>query len=142
MTFKDKLRGLRLDHNLSQEELGKKIGVSGSSIGFWETGKRSPKIKQVVKIAEVFGIPWEELMDDYLSYGHIFRHDPEETIMRIYRMLNEEGKNALMSYAQFLANNPLYGNGEGSMRDAFLYDGAKDQKTLEELTDEEKERLL
>lgn len=141
MTFEQKLKGLRLAHNLSQEQLGKKIGVSAASIGFWENGKRSPKIKQVIKIAHVFGVEWQDLMGDYLSYGRIFRNDPEESIMAVYKQLNEEGQQMLMSYAQFLLNNPMYGTGTTSMRDAFLYDGAKDQKALEDLTENEKVTL-
>lgn len=136
MTFEQKLKGLRLEHKLSQEELAKRIGVSAASIGFWENGKRSPKIKQVIKMAHVFGVEWQDLMGDYLSYGRIFRNDPEESIVAVFKQLNNEGQQMLMSYAQFLLNNPMYGNGTTSMKDAFLYDGARNQKTLEDIIEE------
>lgn len=110
MTVEQKIKKLRLEHKLSQEDLAKKIGVSAASIGFWENGKRSPKIKQVIKMAHVFGVEWQDLAGDYLSYGRIFRNDPEENIVAIYNQLSEEGQQMLMSYAQFLLNNSAYGD--------------------------------
>lgn len=38
-TFVSKLRKAL---GLSQEELGKRVGVSGSSVSLWEDGKRNP----------------------------------------------------------------------------------------------------
>ncbi|MFZ5770512.1 MAG: helix-turn-helix domain-containing protein [Thermodesulfobacteriota bacterium] len=34
---------LRLQHGISQEELGKWLGVSGTTIGRWESGQSSPR---------------------------------------------------------------------------------------------------
>lgn len=143
MRFSDKIKNLRAEHHLSQIAFAKKIGVSKSLVAFWEVNKRDPRLEQVMNIGRIFNIDWTTLLDDeLLNYEPKMRRDEEQSLLNAYRNLNEEGKRTLLTFAQSLVYNPLYGNGEGSMRDAFLYDGAKDQKTLEELTDEEKERLL
>ena len=142
MKFQQKLRMKRTERKMSQEELAVKVGTSKSAISFWENGLRSPKIEQVMKIANVFGIDWVELMDDdRMGSFAPMTMNQEQSLIDAYRNLNEEGKRMLLTFAQSLVYNPLYGNGEGSMKDAFLYDGAKNQKALEDLTENEKAAL-
>lgn len=43
MDFKDKLKELRKQSNLSQEELAERIGVSRQAITKWETGVSQTK---------------------------------------------------------------------------------------------------
>ena len=140
MRFSDKLKNLRAKHSLSQEEMAKRIGMSPSAISSWENNVRSPKIGQIMKIAKAFNMNWLDLVDDKEHY--LFsRKNEEQTLIDSYKSLNEEGKRMLLTFAQSLVYNPLYGNGEGSIKDAFLYDGAKNQKALEDLTEEEKVTL-
>lgn len=51
-----KLRLLREEHNLSQIELAKKVGITERTIYNYETNDRIPKIDVVTKIAHVFGV--------------------------------------------------------------------------------------
>ena len=137
MKFQQKLRMKRTERKMSQEELAVKVGTSKSAISFWENGLRSPKIEQVMKIANVFGIDWVELMDDdRMGSFAPMTMNQEQSLIDAYRNLNEEGKRMLLTFAQSLVYNPLYGNGEGSMKDAYLYDGARNQKTLEDIIEE------
>lgn len=140
MRLQDKLKNLRLKNHLSQEGMAKKTGHSATSIGYWETGKRIPKVGQLIKIAQAFGMEWYELLDDDAPVYSTIRDD-EHVLINSFRQLNDEGKNMLVAFAQSLVYNPLYGPGEGSMKEAMLYDGAKNQKTIEEMTAEELRRL-
>lgn len=57
MEFKDILKELRLSHNLTQEELGKLVGLQKSAIYKYETGLLSdPKRSLIAKLAEVFDV--------------------------------------------------------------------------------------
>ena len=139
MKFSDKIEKLRKEQGLSQVGLAKKAGVSKSVVGFWELDQRSPKIGQVVKVAKALGVEWETLLDDdILDYrpNAVLVKDDVQTLTDSYNSLNDEGKRMLLTFAQSLVYNPLYGNGEGSMKDAFLYDGARSQKTLEDIIEE------
>lgn len=142
MKFSEKIKKLRKEQGLSQVGLAKKAGVSKSVVGFWELDQRSPKIGQVVKVAKALGVEWELLLDDdMIEYEPTLKNE-EQSLIDAFRNLNEEGKQTLLTFAQSLVYNPLYGNGEGSIKDAYLYDGAKDQKVLEDLTEKERVALL
>ena len=63
MLFKEKLKQLRKEANLTQEELGDKVFVSRSTIAKYETGLLYPSQDILVKLASVFNIEPDELMD-------------------------------------------------------------------------------
>ena len=136
MKLQDKIRNIRLEHNMSQVALAKLIGAFPTSVSYWESGLRSPKIEQLMKIADAFLINWTDLLDDDAPMLTMVIAKREESLLDAYKSLNEEGKQMLLTFAQSLVYNPLYGNGEGSIKDAYLYDGARNQKTLEDIIEE------
>ena len=62
--FKDNLVELRKIHDLSQEELADKIGVSRQTLSKYETGESLPDIEKCKLIADAFGVS----IDDLLNY--------------------------------------------------------------------------
>lgn len=62
--FADNLMELRKYHNLSQEELAEKIGVSRQTLSKYETGESLPDIVKCKMLADVFGVT----VDDLISY--------------------------------------------------------------------------
>ncbi|GFH39819.1 S24 family peptidase [Lactococcus insecticola] len=62
--FATKLKQLRKEKGLTMEELANKIGRTKSTISRWEKGERSPKMFEMVKLEQIFGIPAEEIMYD------------------------------------------------------------------------------
>ena len=56
MPFKDRLKLLREQKGLSQEELGKSVGLSKSTIGMYEQGRREPDSATLLKIANLFKV--------------------------------------------------------------------------------------
>ena len=62
--FKDNLVELRKIHELSQEELADKIGVSRQTLSKYETGESLPDIEKCKLIADAFGVS----IDDLLNY--------------------------------------------------------------------------
>lgn len=53
----------RKEHNMTQEQLGEKIGVSNKSISKWETGKCMPDYSVVQELCKELEITVAELMD-------------------------------------------------------------------------------
>lgn len=49
MLFAKRLRTLREDADLTQEDLGEKIGVSARVVGYYESGDRFPKSEETLK---------------------------------------------------------------------------------------------
>ena len=54
---------LRTQKGLSQKELGAILGVSNKAVSKWETGTAIPKTETLIKLAEVFEISTEELLN-------------------------------------------------------------------------------
>lgn len=52
---------LRAQHSLTQEELARKIGISRPALSDIENNKVIPSGKIVIRIANIFGIPAEQI---------------------------------------------------------------------------------
>lgn len=50
------LKELRLEKKLSQNALGKQLGVCNQTVSFWEGGSREPDMDMLAKIADFFGV--------------------------------------------------------------------------------------
>lgn len=64
---RNRIRTLRFEAGeMSQAELGKRIGLTRQTVAAIEAGKYSPSLEAAFRIAEVFGVPldavfsWEE----------------------------------------------------------------------------------
>ena len=64
-----KIKKLRLEKGWSQERLAKEAGLAQSFIHAVETGKKSPTMRSLRKIARALEVPIEELI----------RYEEEET---------------------------------------------------------------
>lgn len=58
MNFGEALKQIRLQRNLSQEELAHKLGTSKQVISRYETGQRSPKIHVAAAFAAALDVPF------------------------------------------------------------------------------------
>lgn len=56
MTTGERIQAARKEKGLSQQELGKRLGVSGSMIGQYENDLRNPKYDTLQKIADALGV--------------------------------------------------------------------------------------
>lgn len=61
--FSDNLISLRKFHNLSQEELADKIGVSRQTLSKYETGESLPDIEKCKALADAFEVSLDELVN-------------------------------------------------------------------------------
>lgn len=57
MNNAEKIKALRKELKMSQQEVADMIGVSQAAIYYWEKNERKPKIGQLIKLAEIFGVP-------------------------------------------------------------------------------------
>ena len=65
--FADVLKRLRTQRGLSQEELGKRIGVGKSTISMYENGSREPSLETLEAIADTFNVDMNTLTDSKTS---------------------------------------------------------------------------
>ena len=57
----NRLKVLRAGRDWSQADLGDRLGVSRQSVNAIETGKHDPSLPLAFRIAELFGLPIEEI---------------------------------------------------------------------------------
>lgn len=54
--FSERLKELRLDKNLGQIELAKKLNVSKGIVSLWENNLREPKLSNLITISKFFDV--------------------------------------------------------------------------------------
>ena len=66
------LTELRIERNLTQLELGKKLGMSRSKVSSWEIGRRDISISDAVIITNFFNISLDHLLNpDHVTSGKV-----------------------------------------------------------------------
>lgn len=64
MDFSEQIKHLRESAGMTQEELASKIGVSRPAVGMWERHRSRPRLDKMNQLADLFGIPVSELLDE------------------------------------------------------------------------------
>ncbi|MFB5690269.1 helix-turn-helix domain-containing protein [Bacillus cereus] len=82
----EKIKELRKNSKITQEQLGNAIGVSKMAISYFEKGKKSPGRESLKKIADYFGVT-----TDYL----LGRSEDPELNEEEDKVVTEEGKNIM-----------------------------------------------
>ena len=86
MTFAEKLKSIRKQAGMSQEQLAEKLGVSRQAVTKWETDAGIPDIENIMALSALFDISIDELLSnekgakkpaDYL-YESITEYDIDE----------------------------------------------------------------
>ncbi len=94
MQFGNRLRKLRKERKLTQEQLGELIDLSESTISLYEGNKRQPDYNTLYKLAKFFRVS-----SDYLLGYSDIRETPEQ---RIESAISDDPK--LMEFWQELQN--------------------------------------
>lgn len=103
----NRIKNLRTSHSpkMSQEKLGRMIGVARSTVAMWEGGKSEPGNDTLVKLAEIFGVSTDYLLeqdkerkestviDDGLS-------EAERALIKIFRQISLEEQDRVIRIVQ------------------------------------------
>ncbi len=92
--FQERLKAARKDKKLSQEQLGRMVGLSKSAISKYESGKNAPKIEHAKALADALNISFNYLIgfSEYQFYIEANR------ISEIYLSLSDSAKKELYNY--------------------------------------------
>ena len=52
---------LRNDHNMTQVQMAKRVGIAQSTYGMYESGDRIPNDENKIKIANIYGMTVQEI---------------------------------------------------------------------------------
>jgi len=115
----DKIKELRLQRGLTQEELGELVGVKKAAINKYESGLvQNIKRGMQAKLAEALHTdPATLFYPDAASSDTNLTRD-EEILLGYFRAMNREGRDKLTEYAEDLAASGRYiKNDQDSMVD-------------------------
>ncbi len=60
--FRIRLKSLREEAHMSQASLAQALGVGQSTVGMWESGKNSPNMDMIIKLADLFDCSTDYLL--------------------------------------------------------------------------------
>lgn len=60
--FSEKLRELRIEHNLTRNQLANSLNVSTRLISYWENGKRECDFDMLLEISTLFSVSIDYLL--------------------------------------------------------------------------------
>lgn len=95
MELQQRLRALRIEHELTQKELSQKLGVSLVSIGNWETGIKTPSITAIISLAKLYCVSTDYLLGVAFKQDIIPLTKSEHMLLSGYRMLDNHGRKAV-----------------------------------------------
>lgn len=88
MKFKDRLKQLRKELNLTQEEFAQKIGYTRTAVSAWEIGRNEPSNADTIKLADFFNVSTDYL----LGISDTRKPDNTTKIADIYMHLAKEAQ--------------------------------------------------
>lgn len=97
LSIGEKLRFFRLKNKMTLEEVGTRIGKTGSAISYYEAGKRVPAPDVLVKLCKLYNVSNVSVFygDVELPPDAIFSAE-ERQLVAMWRELSQEQQQALL----------------------------------------------
>ncbi len=67
--FGQRLRELRSEYDVSQDQLASRTGIHPTAIGRFERGDREPRLRSILRLADGLGVKPGRLVDDLDERG-------------------------------------------------------------------------
>ena len=110
MTTGERIRQLRIEHQMTQEELGAKVGVQKAAIYKYENGlivnlKRSTieKLALVLDTTPTYLMGMEDDEPEQIALT-----PAQASLLAVFNELNEEGQSKVIGYAEDLCRTGYY----------------------------------
>lgn len=106
MGFAQNLQYLMDSEQITNYRLAKDVGCHATTVAHWLSGTSEPQKKQLVKIAERFGVTVDSLLGE--EFPQKIKSDPVtvdsdkvEEIIRLFLTLPQDAQDRVMSYLRF-----------------------------------------
>ena len=106
MTFGEKLKAIRENRKMSQEQLAEILGSSKQVISRYENG-RNPNILIAKQFAERLNLPIVNLVDDNVdvfSDTTLSEKELDDQIIKVFNRLSSDKQKQALDYLAFLAS--------------------------------------
>lgn len=105
MTIAERLKWLRKDLNLTQDEFGKRIGIAQNTVAAYESGRREPQDVTLTAISYEFGVNMDWLRT---GKGNPY-NDADDDLARLIGVMlkgeNDTAKKVFKAFAKLSAED-------------------------------------
>jgi transcriptional regulator with XRE-family HTH domain len=105
MSFPSRLKKIRTQRKLTQEQLGSKVNVTKVSISGYESGNRTPDMETLQKIADVLDVSIDYLLARTNDSTIVLQEEltsEENIFFKEYEKLSNEDKQKALEHIKFL----------------------------------------
>ena len=105
MSLDKKIKTLRLEYHMTQEDLARRLNVSRSTVAGYETKNRQPSHEKLAALAGLFHVSVDYLIDDSspsIPLREITFPEVEQRILAQSRNLSPSSREDLFSYLHLL----------------------------------------
>ena len=110
MSIGKKLKNLRLKTKMTLKEQGAMLGVSLNSVYRWEHGLASPRKSMLKKIADIYEVPLEWLLQEseweetprHIGDVVYLEQNTEQQLLRFFRKMSENDQYKVLGYIERL----------------------------------------
>lgn len=89
--FAEKLKALRGVKKITQEEFAKEINVTKGAVAMWETGKRTPDVEMLKKIAAYFNVSVDTLVGNDVAFDKKEQYQLEDVYFSFAKQAQNDG---------------------------------------------------
>lgn len=105
--FGERIKNLRNQKKMTQQELGNVVGLTSTGISYWESGKAIPNFETMTKLSDYFGVSI-----DYLT-GKDELDNKGLLLFRKAEKVNEEDREKMYNIIDSTIDVFLQGNNNG-----------------------------
>lgn len=100
MEIHDRIKQIRLEKRMTQNQLAKKMGVTSAAISSWEVGRTSPTADSIILLSKGLGVTSDQLLGigqtEKIQKAVFTASDDEIDMILSYRFLDDFGKKAVL----------------------------------------------
>ncbi|MFC3801302.1 helix-turn-helix domain-containing protein [Cohnella sp. GCM10012308] len=91
MSMGDRLRQLRLERHLSQEEVARQVGITRSAYSHYEINNRHPVYETLIKLAHYFNVSLDYIIGGAGTKRNEHSAEPQEhKILELFKSMDQE----------------------------------------------------
>lgn len=91
------LAELRKERDLTQDELGEKIGVTNKTVSRWENGNYLPPVEILQMLSKLYDISINEILSGERLSGENYKENAEELIVEDLMKMRQKSKERLIT---------------------------------------------
>lgn len=99
-----RVKAIRIQRGLTQEQLAEKIGVSWSAISNLERGRHIVSIERLLDISAALDVGLEVILCDYINLQHLENDPEQQELIKQISLLTINQKKYLLDNLKLITN--------------------------------------